>query len=64
LGILRVLHYKEQEFEQQLSELSRDDALMGAGGLLDASERWAAPAPASTGWGHGTASCALRRIYG
>ncbi len=24
-GILRVLHYKEQEFEQQLSELSRND---------------------------------------
>ena len=37
LGILRVLHYKEQEFEQQLTELSRDDSLDGV--LVDSSSR-------------------------
>jgi phosphoribosylanthranilate isomerase len=36
-GILRVLHYKEQEFEQQLTELSGDDSLDGA--LVDSSSQ-------------------------
>jgi phosphoribosylanthranilate isomerase len=37
LGILRVLHYKEQEFEQQLTELSGDDSLDGV--LVDSSSQ-------------------------
>ena len=37
LGILRVLHYKEQEFEGQLSELSRNDSLDGV--LVDSSSQ-------------------------
>ena len=35
IGILRVLHYKNQGFEQQLTELGRDDALDGV--LVDSS---------------------------
>ena len=35
LGILRVLHYKEQEFEHQLTELGGDDSLDGV--LVDSS---------------------------
>jgi phosphoribosylanthranilate isomerase len=37
LGILRVLHYKEHEFEQQLTELSGDDSLDGV--LVDSSSQ-------------------------
>jgi phosphoribosylanthranilate isomerase len=37
LGILRVLHYKEQGFEGQLSELSRNDSLDGV--LVDSSSQ-------------------------
>jgi phosphoribosylanthranilate isomerase len=37
LGILRVLHYKEQEFEGQLTELSRNDSLDGV--LVDSSSQ-------------------------
>ena len=37
LGILRVLHYKEQEFEQQLAELSGEDSLDGV--LVDSSSQ-------------------------
>jgi phosphoribosylanthranilate isomerase len=35
LGVLRVLHYKESEFEGQLSELRRNDSLDGV--LVDSS---------------------------
>jgi phosphoribosylanthranilate isomerase len=35
IGILRVLHYKNQGFEQQLTELGRNDALDGV--LVDSS---------------------------
>jgi phosphoribosylanthranilate isomerase len=37
LGILRVLHYKEQEFDQQLTELSGDDSFDGV--LVDSSSQ-------------------------
>jgi phosphoribosylanthranilate isomerase len=37
LGILRVLHYKNQEFEQQLTELSGDDSFDGV--LVDSSSQ-------------------------
>jgi phosphoribosylanthranilate isomerase len=37
LGILRVLHYQEQEFEGQLRELSRNDSLDGV--LVDSSSQ-------------------------
>jgi phosphoribosylanthranilate isomerase len=37
LGILRVLHYKEQEFENQLTELGRNNSLDGV--LVDSSSQ-------------------------
>ncbi len=37
LGILRVLHYKDREFEQQLTELSGDESLDGV--LVDSSSQ-------------------------
>jgi phosphoribosylanthranilate isomerase len=49
IGILRVLHYKNQGFEQQLTELSRNEALDGV--LVDSStERAAGGTGTSFNW--------------
>jgi phosphoribosylanthranilate isomerase len=49
IGILRVLHYKNQGFDQQLTELGRNDALDGV--LVDSStERAAGGTGTSFNW--------------
>jgi phosphoribosylanthranilate isomerase len=58
LGILRVLHYKEQEFEAQLSELSRNDSLDGV--LVDSSSQRAVGGTGTSFNWLGARNCFLR----